>query len=518
MNDNFSKDRGKESSEGLELRLNTDNASYTVIGIGDCTEQDIIIDTHDGLPITAIADNAFETRKLSSVTIGDNVCLIGERAFANCMELRCVSVGSGILKIGAGAFYYCEGISSVYIYDLISWCNIKFGDYMANPIYYADKWFLNDSPITELTLPEQITEIHGYAFAGSKKLKSVSISKNVKTISEYAFYMCSELQNITLCAGVTNIERFAFYKCDKIETLTLPNTIRKIGEHSFNSCSKIKSLIIPEGVIELGNGSFAGCKGLREVSVPESLELFGSFVFQGCDMLIYHEANTAKYIGNEKNPFVVLAGIKDKTVRKFDINTKTKFIADKVFSHAENLKAITIPRSVIGIGELSFHACSSLKKVSIKGKLRTIGRAAFERCESLNSFEIPDSVRDIKESYHIFKDCSSLEKVKIGNGMTELPVGIFEGCKILDTVELGAGIKSFRCRDFKGSRELRNVKIKNPDAWWFVSGESHFEGKGIKKYDKIKPSFVAELISTYPMGHFYTDDSLNDSLSDFRIN
>lgn len=54
-----------QKSEGLQFTLNADNASYSVSGIGSCTSAEISIpSTYEGLPVTGIADGAFEIVQL----------------------------------------------------------------------------------------------------------------------------------------------------------------------------------------------------------------------------------------------------------------------------------------------------------------------------------------------------------------------------------------------------------------------------------------------------------------------
>ena len=46
---------------GLEFTKNSDNKSYTVTGIGTCTDQNIVIPSvFHGLPVTSIGDSAFK--------------------------------------------------------------------------------------------------------------------------------------------------------------------------------------------------------------------------------------------------------------------------------------------------------------------------------------------------------------------------------------------------------------------------------------------------------------------------
>ncbi len=67
--------------------------------------------------------------------IGNGVAKIEERAFANCKNLKSVTIGKGVTSIGEKAFYNCTNLSSVY-------CKAKNppkgGDYMfSRESYYS---------------------------------------------------------------------------------------------------------------------------------------------------------------------------------------------------------------------------------------------------------------------------------------------------------------------------------------------------------------------------------------------
>ena len=47
-----------------------------------------------------------------------------------------------------------------------------------------------------MVIPEGVTEIHKYAFAGHTNVESVKISNTVVAIGDYAFADCSKITNV----------------------------------------------------------------------------------------------------------------------------------------------------------------------------------------------------------------------------------------------------------------------------------------------------------------------------------
>lgn len=67
---------------------------------------------------------------------------------------------------------------------------------------------------------------------------------------------------------------------------------------------------------------------------------------------------------------------------------------------------VTIPNSVISIGDGAFASCSSLKSVTIPGSVTSIGGEAFSYCSNLTSVTIPNSVTEI--GVGVFRGCTEL--------------------------------------------------------------------------------------------------------------
>jgi hypothetical protein len=138
-------------SEGLEYELSADGESYVVVGIGSCTDTDIIIPSvYEGKPVTAVKNMAFYgCASLTSVVFGANVTTIETGAFYQCAGLTYVVFGANVTTIANGAFAVCSDLTSVYYNGTESdWAAIAFGpdNFTTATIYYfsAEEPALND--------------------------------------------------------------------------------------------------------------------------------------------------------------------------------------------------------------------------------------------------------------------------------------------------------------------------------------------------------------------------------------
>jgi hypothetical protein len=139
----------------------------------------------DGMPVTAIGDNAFaERRTLTGMMIPDSITCIGTAAFSNCTRLGSIMIGSGVTNIGDSAFQGCVNLTSI-------------------------------------AIPDNVTSIGAMAFADCTNLTDVALGNGVVTIGTKAFAGCINLPRISIPRSVTNIGDWAFLDCTNLASFCI---------------------------------------------------------------------------------------------------------------------------------------------------------------------------------------------------------------------------------------------------------------------------------------------------------
>ena len=342
---------GEKQSEGLEYAL-LDNC-YAVIGIGECTDVDLRIpEKYNDLPVTNIGANAFAGKaQIISVSIPASITQMGQAAFYNCVNLSKVYykgqiedwcnitfedstanpincsksiyingksvkeliIPEGVYTINAFAFAYCEDLESVMMSDNITtigdeafaYCtNLKNAAMGKNIVKIGVRAFCFTG-LTEISIPDGITEIEqcvfdnckvltkitwgkgvatiGWrAFANCESLTEVCFPESLRSISIAAFTNCTSLNSVAIQEGLLSIEQQAFYSCTKLEGVSIPNSVNTIGQEAFAYCENLTSLTLPSGIEKIEMRTFYFCTALSKVVIPENVTTIGQSAFEGC--------------------------------------------------------------------------------------------------------------------------------------------------------------------------------------------------------------------------------------------
>ena len=256
--------------------------------------------------VTSIGDYAFSMygsseseNTISSVIIPNTVTRIGSYSFEDCYNISSVTIPSSIMSIGREAFAGCNGLD-VHISDLTTWCNTTIS---GNPFYcqtgnpipgilhnQAYNLYLNETLITDLNIPNSITNIEGY-FKGCKSIISVTIPSSVTTI-QGAFEDCFNLTVVTITNG-TNIGDSYAFKGTLVNEIhfigTVDEWIAKAWSSTFISTAydlyigegKLVDLVVSDGTRSI-NEAFRGCTSIKTVTIPVGVKIIAENAFSGC--------------------------------------------------------------------------------------------------------------------------------------------------------------------------------------------------------------------------------------------
>lgn len=436
---------------------------------------------------------AFAQAGLTEYAIPDNVISIGNSAFYHCDYLTKITIPDSVISIGNSAFSNCSGLTSITIPDSV--------------ITIGDTAFHSCGNLNDVTLGSRLEAI-GYLAFGGCNLTDVIIPDSVIIIGQSAFSSCSKLSNIKIGNGVITIGINAFKDCCGLTDVIIPDSVTSIGGYAFENCSRLKSVTIGKGIENISYGAFLYCGNLETVYCNAEIPpiIGNEQTFKGCssDLVVYVPAGSlesykvADYwrdmnimetrIPNNQiwyiAPLLVSpyrSGIEifganilsnewdsvtGKGVITFDADVTT--VGDKAFygynTSSAYLISVTMPHSVINIGEEAFFRCERLTNVSMGDSITSIGYNAFHFCHKLTSITIPNSLTTLGDS--AFSVCVGLKEFK-GDFVSE------DGCclimnDILYSFALGCGVTEYAIpsgvttigvESFAGCGTIRNITI-----------------------------------------------------------
>ena len=219
-----------------------------------------------------------------------------------------------------------------------------------------------------------------------KAVSEVIIPDTITEIPDGAFYNCVGLKSITIPNTIVSIGYRAFEGCVGLNTVTMPNSLTSIGSNAFYGCSGLKSIVLSDNLIEIKNNAFEGCTGIKEINLPSTLISIGDFAFNGCTGIIKLEIPDSVTTMGE-DAFASCTGIKE-----LKLSESLTELSERVFYNCTGISSVKIPESVTTIlnGDSSlwgaFGKCTNLEKVLIPDSVVTISKGAFLDCPKLTIY------------------------------------------------------------------------------------------------------------------------------------
>ena len=106
-----------------------------------------------------------------------------------------------------------------------------------------------------------------------------SIREGVKVIGNNAFSECRSLTNINIPNSVTNIGDGAFAGCKLLTKIDIPDSVTNLGDKVFGYCTLLTKINIPDSVTNIGDWTFSRCTFLTKINIPDSVTNIGNHAF-----------------------------------------------------------------------------------------------------------------------------------------------------------------------------------------------------------------------------------------------
>ena len=465
--------------------------------------------------VTSIGDYAFYgCNPLTSVKISNSVTNVGNDAFANCSGITTVEIPNSVLTIGDGSFLNCKSLYSVIIPNSVtsigsssfSSCYALTSISLSNSITsIGENAFYNCYNLSSLIIPSSVESIGGNAFSQCALLTSVTVEspKPIK-ISNSVF---TSRKNATLYVPTGSKEAYKDANCWK--------DFKEIVEYGDDG-KKYYSLTISaigDGYVSFSDNTIIGT--VQSYSVMEGTSLLMTFspnvgnhvdslmvngvdvtselldntytlsnIYKNTDIKVIFSSkisfsdpiikricvqnwdnngdgelseNEASLVTSLGNAFRYNSNI--KTFLELKYFTGLSSIDSEAFMSCRNLTSVTIPNSVITIGNKSFSGCNALENLGFSNSLTSIGSGAFSDCYGLKDVQIPNSVVFIGDN--AFNNCTGLTDISISESVTDIGSYAFSGCSALKTINIPYSVKDIGRAAFERCTSLTAIMIPN---------------------------------------------------------
>ena len=225
---------------------------------------------------------------------------------------------------------------------------------------------------------------------------------NHTAIYIWEFVSQDQLQNLDFSDAsnnITVIEASAF-QCARVNGFVLPNTISVLGEACFASAF-IATLVVPPLVTVLPVQTFSNIRPVYNhetkevlpinIILPQNLITIEPYCFENAQIKQLTIPDTVIEIGNGAFYFC-------EQLASITLPSGLQKISDYMFDYCINLASITIPAAVTEIGAEAF-AHAGLTSITIPSTVTILGSGAFRGCESLAHMDIQANVTAIPDDF-----------------------------------------------------------------------------------------------------------------------
>lgn len=390
----------------------------------------------------------------SSITYGSRtyqVVRINDYAFRSCETLAQISIPATVTYIyGYITFGGCTNLKNILVDS-------------ANPNYCSVDGVMFNKDTTQLILyprgrqgeysiPETVTEIGVYAFEGCVGLTDITIPESVTVIGGGAFSGCTALQTVVIPQSVTTLDYYVFGQCSSLSSVTLPDNLTNVGEGIFEGCTSLTTPIYTSTAFLFMPPSYSGA-----YTIPDGIEKIMGIAFEGCtNITSITLPESVISIGeveyDEGEPFCTMSPFMGCT------NLTSPVYNSRLFAYMPPsvTGSYIIPEGIQKICCEAF-ASSKIKEVTMPNSVTQIGDGVFRWCDSLENITLSENITAIPSD--MFWNSKSLKSINIPDNVTSIGWRAFESCSALAEVTLGVGVQTLSGYAFGSCTSLRKITL-----------------------------------------------------------
>ena len=357
--------------------------------------------------VKVIGASAFWRSDITGVTIPSSVKLIGASAFYECASLTSVDIPGSVERIDNNAFCDCTGMTSVKLNKGLK--------------VIGEGGFNDCDGLTSLVLPEGLTTLEERAFYDCENIERFTFPKSLTDMEDSSIYTSKWYEGLAdgtelYCGSV-----FLGCKGQKYPSKLTVRPGTKMVRIEQDGLAGVNELILPDGLESLsiteGGGSIA------KLTVPESVHYINLRKFAHLTDL---KLPTTAVL--EESCFSGCYQIKNLTIPKG--NTTLKGLSVGRTAHVVLPDDVLEVRGPISNGDPynNKDGNSNLKSIDLKN-VRILTGGALSDCVALESVTLPDSLIALGDG--VFSGCARLRSIKGGKNVRQIGDGCFSGCAAL---------------------------------------------------------------------------------------
>ena len=397
--------------------------------------------------VTKIGKNAFINSKIGKINLPETLEIIDESAFANCRFLTEIVIPNSVTNIGFGAFSGCDKIQKMTLPFVGESSDGKGATYVGYIFGCSIDYKYKQDSFVPASLKSVV--INGFigsgAFEECNNIETVVISGATTTIGSRAFCRCRSLTTVTILDGVTTIGYDSFEYCYNLSEITIPKSMTTIGNEAFYSCSKLKVV-----------------NNWSDLKFTKGTTLYGYIAYYADVVNVYNDSEVSIdgliFISNPEGNYLIRYDGTETSITLPESYNGEAYIIDSYAFCNSSVTSIIIPEGMIEILNYAFSG-SSIESITIPSTVTYIGDHAFTNCRSLRSVVFADGIQLPGIYAGTFEGCISLRSVTIPDGVEYIYPDAFKNCESLQSVEFPDSLINIHDRAFYGCKSLQRLTL-----------------------------------------------------------